>query len=91
MKKKITCPGCNAVYNIPINKLHKEVSRTTCRKCGHKIEVRRPTVPDLMMKDQYSDNTIPNPVGMTEEDNAFQMSPFSTEQFPPSPYVWLFK
>jgi hypothetical protein len=94
MKKKITCPGCNAVYNIPINKLHKEVSRTTCRKCGHKIEVRKPNSSEFLIKDGHSDNTIPTPrngsdlYGRNEqkEDEAFQMSPFSTEQFPPNPF-----
>ena len=25
-------------------------------------------------------------IGIKEEDNAFQMSPISTEQFPPSPF-----
>ena len=88
MKKKITCPGCNAVYNIPINKLHKEVSRTTCRKCGHKIEVRKPSSSDFLVKDS-SDKTMPTPhqeLYDENEENAYQMSPFSTEQFPPNPF-----
>ena len=91
MKKKITCPGCSAVYNIPINKLHKEVSRTTCRKCGHKIEVRKPSSSEFLIKDNDPDNTIPTPRGPSDmfndqADNGFQMSPFSTEQFPPNPF-----
>lgn len=91
MKKKITCPGCGAVYNIPINKLHKEVSRTTCRKCGHKIEVRKPSSSEFLIKDNDPDNTIPTPRGQADVfqeqgDNGFQMSPFSTEQFPPNPF-----
>ena len=91
MKKKITCPGCGAVYNIPINKLHKEVSRTTCRKCGHKIEVRKPSSSEFLIKDNDPDNTIPTPRGQSDifndqADNGFQMSPFSTEQFPPNPF-----
>ena len=40
---KITCSHCLTVYNIPENKLKKEVSKTTCRKCGYRIEIRRPT------------------------------------------------
>lgn len=39
---KVTCSQCLAVYNIPENKLKKDVSRTTCRKCGHRIEIRKP-------------------------------------------------
>ena len=45
---KVTCAQCLAVYNISEEKLRKEVSRTTCRKCGYKIEIRRPNgVPKL--------------------------------------------
>ena len=40
---KVTCSHCLTVYNIPENKLKKEVSKTTCRKCGYRIEIRRPT------------------------------------------------
>ena len=90
MKKKITCPGCNAVYNIPINKLHKEVSRTTCRKCGHKIEVRKPSSSDFLVKDSNADKTMPTAhqehYDENEDENAYKMSPFSTEQFPPNPF-----
>lgn len=39
---KVTCSQCLAVYNIPENKLKKDVSRTTCRKCGNRIEIRKP-------------------------------------------------
>lgn len=39
---KVTCSQCLAVYNIPADKLKKDVSRTTCRKCGHRIEIRKP-------------------------------------------------
>lgn len=39
---KVTCSQCLAVYNIPESKLKKAVSRTTCRKCGNRIEIRKP-------------------------------------------------
>lgn len=45
---KVTCSQCLAVYNIPENKLKKDVSRTTCRKCGNRIEIRKPVgIPSL--------------------------------------------
>jgi hypothetical protein len=45
---KVTCSQCLTVYNISEDKLKKEVSRTTCRKCGARIEIRRPVgVPSI--------------------------------------------
>jgi|GEM_PF-5810630 len=40
---KVTCSQCLTVYNIPESKLKKAISKTTCRKCGYRIEIRRPT------------------------------------------------
>ena len=38
---KITCDKCGANYKIPDDKLTKEVSRATCKKCGNKITIRK--------------------------------------------------
>ncbi len=40
---KVTCESCGAIYRIPEEKLTKEVSRATCKKCGAKIIIRRPS------------------------------------------------
>lgn len=40
---KITCDNCGAVYRIPEEKLTKDVSRATCKKCGSKLIIRRPS------------------------------------------------
>jgi predicted Zn finger-like uncharacterized protein len=38
---KVVCDNCGAVYKIPEHKLVKEVNKATCRKCGHRIMIRR--------------------------------------------------
>lgn len=38
---KVVCDNCGAVYKIPKHKLVKEVNKATCRKCGHRIMIRR--------------------------------------------------
>jgi predicted Zn finger-like uncharacterized protein len=38
---KVVCDNCGAVYKIPQHKLVKEVNKATCRKCGHRIMIRR--------------------------------------------------
>ena len=39
---RVECGSCGAVYNIPVDKLTKTVSRTTCRVCSYVIEIRKP-------------------------------------------------
>lgn len=39
---KITCDKCGASYKIPEEKLTRDVSKATCKKCGEKIIIRRP-------------------------------------------------
>lgn len=39
---KITCENCGASYKIPEEKLTRDVSKATCKKCGSKIVIRRP-------------------------------------------------
>ncbi len=38
---KVVCDNCGAVYKIPEHKLVKEVNKATCRKCGHRIMIRK--------------------------------------------------
>lgn len=39
---KITCDKCGASYKIPEEKLTRDVSKATCKKCGEKIIIRKP-------------------------------------------------
>jgi DNA-directed RNA polymerase subunit RPC12/RpoP len=41
---KVSCDNCGATYNIPDSKLVKEVNKATCRKCGHRMLIRRSAV-----------------------------------------------
>lgn len=38
---KVTCDKCGASYKIPDEKLTKEVNKATCKKCGHRIVIKR--------------------------------------------------
>lgn len=40
---RVICDNCGAQYKIPAQKLVKEVNKATCRKCGHKMHIQRPT------------------------------------------------
>ena len=40
---RVVCDNCSAQYKIPDQKLVKEVNKATCRKCGHRMLIRRPT------------------------------------------------
>ena len=61
---KVTCSQCLAVYNIPENKLKKAVSRTTCRKCGNRIEIRKPVgIPSIKpIFDSNEELSAPQPL-----------------------------
>lgn len=43
---KITCDKCGASYKIPEEKLTRDVSKATCKKCGEKIIIRKPGATD---------------------------------------------
>ncbi|MFH1468686.1 MAG: AgmX/PglI C-terminal domain-containing protein [Pseudomonadota bacterium] len=43
---KVVCDNCGAIYKIPEKKLVKDVNKATCRKCGHRIMIRREAGPD---------------------------------------------
>lgn len=51
---KVTCDNCGAVYRIPEEKLTKEVSRATCKRCSHKIVIRKPTASSGGLGSSYS-------------------------------------
>lgn len=38
---RVVCDNCGATYKIPESKLTKEVNKATCRKCGHRMLIRR--------------------------------------------------
>jgi DNA-directed RNA polymerase subunit RPC12/RpoP len=40
---RVVCENCGASYNIPESKLTKEVNKATCRKCGFRMMIRRPS------------------------------------------------
>lgn len=40
---RVVCENCGATYKIPETKLVKEVNKATCRKCGFRMMIRRPT------------------------------------------------
>ncbi len=48
---KVTCDSCGTVYRIQEEKLTKEVSRATCKKCGAKLIIRRPRAGDESFED----------------------------------------
>jgi predicted Zn finger-like uncharacterized protein len=38
---RVVCDNCGASYKIPETKLVKEVNKATCRKCGHRMLIRK--------------------------------------------------
>ena len=60
---KVTCDNCGAVYRIPEEKLTKDVSRATCKKCGNKIVIRKPS-------GALGDHALGGNYGFDEEDDA---------------------
>lgn len=38
---RVVCESCGATYKIPEQKLNKDVNKATCRKCGHRMAIRR--------------------------------------------------
>ncbi len=45
---RVVCDSCGATYKIPDTKLVKDVNRATCRKCGHRMLIRKPDGPGGM-------------------------------------------
>jgi len=44
---RVVCDSCGATYKIPDTKLVKDVNRATCRKCGHRMLIKKPDAPAL--------------------------------------------
>lgn len=42
---RVVCDSCGATYKIPDTKLVKDVNRATCRKCGHRMLIKKPDAP----------------------------------------------
>lgn len=40
---KVICEKCRGRYRVPDSKLNKPVNRATCRNCGHRLLIPRPT------------------------------------------------
>ena len=38
---RVDCQNCGAQYKIPSHKLVKEVNKATCRKCGHRMLIKK--------------------------------------------------
>ena len=38
---RVDCENCGAQYKIPSHKLVKEVNKATCRKCGHRMLIKK--------------------------------------------------
>ena len=55
---KVVCDNCGAVYKIPQHKLVKDVNKATCRKCGHRIMIRRQEPPAPAEPEQNEEATV---------------------------------
>ena len=44
---KVVCDSCGAVYRVPDAKLVKPINKATCRQCGFKMLIPRPSPVDL--------------------------------------------
>lgn len=53
---KITCPSCNANYNVPDEKIPKKKAVATCKKCGDTIEID-PQHPEQLSTEVASEET----------------------------------
>ncbi len=40
---RVDCENCGAQYKIPTHKLVKDVNKATCRKCGHRMLIKKST------------------------------------------------
>jgi len=62
---RIVCDSCGAVYKIADEKLVKEVNKATCKRCGHKIIIRKPKAAAAV--EGPSERTIISPGGPAAE------------------------
>ena len=62
---RIVCDSCGAVYKIADEKLVKEVNKATCKRCGHKIIIRKPRAAASV--EGPSERTIISPGGPAAE------------------------
>jgi predicted Zn finger-like uncharacterized protein len=62
---RIVCDSCGAVYKIADSKLVKEVNKATCKRCGHKIIIRKPRAAASV--EGPSERTIISPGGPSAE------------------------
>ena len=86
---KVVCDNCGAVYKIPEHKLVKEVNKATCRKCGHRIMIRRdaPTKPAEPETNEEA-TVIAEAAKVSSKPSAPQMDPhppFGTAPEEPTP------
>ena len=65
---RIVCDSCGAVYKIADSKLVKEVNKATCKRCGHKIIIRKPRTAASV--EGPSERTIISPGGPSAEQGA---------------------
>lgn len=69
---KVVCENCGAVYKIPEQKLVKDVNKATCRKCGHRMLIRRTgdEVPDAPRPETEEQTLVASAASMAEEPKA---------------------
>ncbi len=87
---KVVCDNCGAVYKIPEHKLVKEVNKATCRKCGHRIMIRRKApVPDAEAESGEAATVIAEAAKVGAEKPAAPVAdphpPFGTAPEEPTP------
>lgn len=66
---RVVCENCGATYKIPESKLVKEVNKATCRKCGFRMMIRRPSAATAVAAD-----------GVDPDDAATQVTANPLEQ-----------
>ena len=59
---RVVCDNCAATYNIPEHKLTKEVNKATCRKCGHRMLIRRPSSGRVLPPSEEKTQTMRAPL-----------------------------
>ncbi len=71
---RVVCENCGATYKIPESKLAKEVNKATCRKCGFRMMIRRPTAASSAAEgedvepDEAATQVTANPLQEQEEE-----------------------
>ncbi len=70
---RVVCDNCGATYKIPEHKLQKEVNKATCRKCGHRMLIRRPSAA------RPSPSAPPVAAGSNDEETRLTRSPLQDQ------------